>query len=187
MTPYAEFKAGSLLIACPEMVDSFFFRSVILLCDHSSVGSFGLMINKPFLGELPQELVGLEESANPNLAVLWSGPLQPNQMMLLHTAPPSSAASLPLAGGVTLGGDLEFLQESMSSPEGPEILLCLGYCGWGPDKLEQEVLNGEWFLHKGSKNLIFNTPKDKIWQTALREMGGKYATLSLIPMDLSLN
>ena len=34
---------------------------------------------------------------------------------------------------------------------------------------------------------IFDIPPEKLWQTILREMGGKYATLSMIPEDLSLN
>ncbi|MBP9840801.1 MAG: YqgE/AlgH family protein [Simkaniaceae bacterium] len=187
MTPYTDLKAGTLLIACPEMIDGIFYRSVILLCDHSTIGSFGLIINKALSVELPDEILGINEKDNPHLSVRGSGPFQPSQMMLLHTSSHSTPASLQVCEGVTLGGDLEFLQEACNDPNGPEILLCLGYCGWGPDKLDQELLNGEWFLHKASKELIFNTPPEKIWQTALRDMGGKYAPLSLIPTDLSLN
>ena len=187
MSSYVDLQVGTLLIACPELMDTFFSRSVILLCDHTTIGSFGLIINKPLMTELPNELLGLEESANPHLSVRHSGPLQPNQMMLLHTASMPNSTALKVSEGITLGGDLEFLQEAMGDANGPEILLCLGYCGWGADKLEQEFINGEWFLHKASSELIFHTPPEKMWQTALREMGGKYASLSLIPADLSLN
>jgi putative transcriptional regulator len=183
----ADLQTGSLLIACPEMIDGLFFRSVILICDHTTVGSFGLIMNKPLMIELPEEILDLGDRLNPHLSIRGSGPLEPHQMMLIHTGTPSTSASLKICNGVTLGGNLEFLQEAISDAEGPEILLCLGYCGWAADKLGQEVANGEWFVHKPSKELIFHTPPEKMWQTGLREMGGKYKGLSLIPTDLSLN
>jgi putative transcriptional regulator len=86
-----------------------------------------------------------------------------------------------------LGGDLQFLQESILDPQGPHIHLCFGYAGWGTGQLEREFLDGHWFLHPANAQHIFHIPPEKLWQALLREMGGKYATLSMIPEDLSLN
>ncbi len=86
-----------------------------------------------------------------------------------------------------MGGDLHFLQETVSDSSGPAVRLCFGYCGWGAGQLEREFLSGNWFLQPGSAKHVFETPSEKIGQAILREMGGKYATRSMIPEDLNLN
>ncbi|MBS0620616.1 MAG: YqgE/AlgH family protein [Verrucomicrobia bacterium] len=185
--PYSQLGKGSLLIASPEADMGPFFRSVVLLCEHSLGGSFGLIINKALDIELPEEMLNLKESENPNVAMRSGGPIQPNQMMLLHSSDKIAEQTLKLCEGVYLGGDLQFLQEAISERGGPALRLCFGYCGWGAGELEREFLSGDWFLHPGSAKYVFETPPEKVWQTVLRDMGGKYATLSMIPEDLSLN
>ena len=108
-------------------------------------------------------------------------------MMLLHTAESIPQQTLKICEGVFLGGDLQFLQEVLTDQNGPEIHLCFGYSGWGAGQLEREFLDGHWFIHPASSRFIFQTPAEKLWQTLLREMGGKYASLSMIPEDLSVN
>ena len=94
---------------------------------------------------------------------------------------------LPLCNDVYLGGDLQFLQEAITDGQGPEILLCFGYAGWGAGQLEKEFLNGNWLLLPGKANFVFSADPSKLWASLLRELGGKYASMSLIPEDLSLN
>lgn len=185
--PYTHLTKGSFLIASPDIDNGFYFRSVVMLCEHSAVGSFGVIINKSLEVELPEEIINIKEFSNPNVQIRAGGPIQPNQMMLIHSSDQIPEQTLQLCEGVFLGGDLQFLQEAVSSPSGPALRMCFGYCGWGAGQLEREFLSGNWFLHSGSAKHIFQTPPDKVWQSVLREMGGKYATLSMIPEDLSLN
>lgn len=185
--PYAHLVKGTLLIASPDIDSGLYFRSVILLCEHTPSGSFGLIINKTLEMELPEELVSLTKQSNPNVSLCTGGPIQPNQMMLLHSSDALAEQALKICDGVYLGGDLQFLQEAINNPEGPHVRLCFGYTGWTAGQLEREFLNGDWFLYPASARHIFETPSEKMWQTILREMGGKYATLSMIPEDLSLN
>ena len=109
------------------------------------------------------------------------------QMMLLHTSPQNSDQTLKIVDGVYLGGDLPFLQDVLNKEPLPNILLCFGYMGWQSGELEKEFMSGLWYLHKGDKSLLFDTPPEKIWSSTLKEMGGKYSSLSLIPEDLNLN
>lgn len=183
----ASLSKGSLLIASPEIEMGFYFRSVVLLCEHSPAGSFGLVINKALSFELPEEILGTKQFQNPNVVMLSGGPTQPSQMMLLHSSSRIPEQTLELCEGLFLGGDLQFLQESVMDSGGPAIRLCFGYAGWGPGLLEKELLSGAWFLHKATAKHVFETSVNKIWQTTLREMGGKYASLSMIPEDLRLN
>lgn len=185
--PYSQIKKGTFLISTPEIDTGLFFRSVILICEHAQEGSFGLVINKDLHIELPEDIIESDRIVNPNVGIRASGPVQTNQMMLLHTSLNLPGQTLEVCGGVYLGGDLTFLQESLTSQEGPNIYLCFGYAGWGGGQLEREFMDGSWLIYPASKELIFEIPPEKLWQELLRKMGGKYAALSMIPEDLSLN
>jgi putative transcriptional regulator len=185
--PYSHLTKGAFLIASPDIDSGIYFRGVILICEHSSAGSFGIMINKPLDIELPEEILSTQKITNPHVQLRAGGPLQPNQMMLLHSSDQLPDQTMKICDGLFLGGDLQFLQESVQDPSGASILLCFGYAGWTAGQLEREFLSGLWFLHPASAKHLFETSAEKMWQTILREMGGKYATLSMIPEDLSLN
>ena len=184
--PYSTLSKGTLLVASPDL-EGIYFRSVVLLCEHSPAGSFGLLINKTLDVDLPEEIINIKSLENPNVEVRAGGTIQPNQMMLLHSSDKLDEQTLKICNGVYLGGDIEFLQQAVADASGPFIRLCFGYTGWGPGQLEKEFFSGAWFLHPGSSKYIFETPPEKIWQTVLRDMGGKYSTLSMIPEDLSVN
>lgn len=185
--PYSNLTKGTFLIASPDIDSGIYFRGIILVCEHSSAGSFGLMINKPLDLELPEEIINFKEITNPRVQIRAGGAMQPNQMMLIHSSDQIPDQTLKVCEGVYLGGDLPFLQEAVMDANGPHIRLCFGYSGWPAGQLEKEFLGGLWFLHPSSAKHVFETTPDKMWQTILREMGGKYATLSMIPEDLSLN
>lgn len=185
--PFAELAKGSLLIASPDIDTGLYFRSVILLCEHTPNGSFGLIINKPLEMQLPEDLVNLNDQANPNVQLRTGGPIQPNQMMLLHSSETLADQALKICDGVYLGGDMQFLQQAIDNMNGPALRLTFGYTGWNGGQLEREFLGGNWFLAPGSARYVFEVDPDKLWQTILRELGGKYATYSMIPEDLSLN
>lgn len=185
--PYSQIQKGTFLISTPDIESGLFFRSVILLCEHNPNGSFGLVINKNLDLELPEDVINIKNLANLHVSVRAGGPVQTNQMMLLHTSDQIPHQTLEIADGVYLGGDLQFLQDAITDEHGPKIHLCFGYAGWGASQLEREFLDGQWFLTPATARHIFEIPPDKLWQTLLREMGGKYTTLSMIPENLSLN
>ncbi|MCB1134746.1 MAG: YqgE/AlgH family protein [Chlamydiia bacterium] len=186
-TPYSQIKKGTFLIATPDIDAGIFFRGVVLICEHSPNGSFGLVINKSLDLELPEDLINIRNLSNPHVAIRAGGPVQTNQMMLLHTSNTIPQQTLEVCDGVFLGGDLQFLQDCIADEGGPNVHLCFGYSGWGAGQLEREFLDGHWLLSPATKRMVFETPVDQLWQSLLREMGGKYATLSMIPEDLSLN
>ncbi len=185
--PYSHLDKGTLLVASPDIEEGIYYRSVMLVCEHSASGSFCLIVNKPIEMLLPDEIINTKEIANPDIQMRAGGPVQPNQMMLLHSSNQIPDQTVKVCEGVFLGGDLQFLQESATNPNGPHLRLCFGYAGWDAGQLEREFLSGNWFLHPASAHLVFEIPADKLWQTTLRAMGGKYPTLSMIPEDLSLN
>jgi len=185
--PYSHLKKGTLLIATPDIETGIFFRSVILLCEHNATGSFGLVINKALDVDLPEEIISETQLQNPNIHIRQGGPVQTNQMMLLHTSNLIPHQTLEICQGVFLGGDIQFLQETLHESEGPKVNLCFGYAGWGAGQLEREFLDGQWYLSAADQPAVFDIEPKTLWRNLLKKMGGKYATISMIPEDLSLN
>jgi putative transcriptional regulator len=192
----SEIHKGHLLIATPEIDSGIFFRTVILICEHSDKGSLGVIINKSIDLIMPSELLEIQAVLNPNLTFCASGPMQTNQLLLLHSEADKVEESLTSNGaqntleiceGVYLGGDLSFLQKSAIDTDGPYLKLCFGYAGWGPQQLEKEFSSGSWLLHPAKASHVFQVSPEELWRQLLREMGGRYAMLSMIPDNLSLN
>jgi len=183
----SDIKRGTFLVASPEMNGGLFFHGVILICKHTPGSSFGILINKTLNIELPEEILNITKVSNSKIGIRAGGPIQTNQLMLLHTSNDPALEALKITDGVYLGGDLNFLQNSLTEPDGPNVHLCFGYTGWSMGQLEREYLNGTWFLCPATKEYIFDIPPEKLWRTLLCDMGGRYATLSTIPDDLSVN
>lgn len=183
----AHLEKGVFLISSPDIEPGIYYRSVILLCEHTSAGSFGLIINKPLTLEAPEQALGIDKISHEKVSFRLGGRMQQNQMMLLHSSDQNASQTLKVLDGVYLGGDVAFLQESTSSEKCPSILLCFGYTGWITGELEKEFMHGMWFIAPATPELVFDTHPEKLWQTLLRNMGGKYAALSMIPEDLTLN
>lgn len=185
--PYTHLDKGTFLVSSPDIAPGFFSRSVLLICEHTGKGSFALVVNKSIELELPEEVVMTEQMLNPHVSLRAGGPMQNSQMMLLHSSSEIPQQTIEVAEGIFLGGDLQFLHETVAKANGPHLLLCFGFTGWEPGQLEREFLDGKWFLCPASSKHLFETEPNNLWQVLLREMGGKYASLSMIPEDLDLN
>lgn len=178
---------GLFLVASPSLDTPLFERGVVLVCEHSPVGSYGLLVNKPIEVELPEEILDLEHTRNDRVFLRAGGPLKPEQLMLLHPGRVACDHCLPLLPGVVLGGNLAFLQSQLENPEEPPLMLCFGYCAWGPGQLEREILDGEWHLAPATSDDLFELAPQELWAKLLRHQGGRHAVLASLPHDLSLN
>lgn len=185
--PYTHLDKGTFLISSPNIEPGFYSRSVLLICEHTSKGSFALIVNKILELELPEEVLMTEHILNPYVGIRAGGSIQSSQMMLLHSSNSIPQQTIEVVDGVFLGGDLQFLHNAVSKADGPHLLLCFGFTGWEPGQLEREFLDGKWFLCPATSRHLFETEPDHLWQILLREMGGKYASFSTIPEDLDLN
>jgi len=178
---------GCFLIASPEIESNLFFRGVLLICEHNASGSFAILINKPLELDLPEEIVNLRSAQNKNIGLRAGGPVQTNQMMLLHSSPTEQQQLLTVTENLYLGGDLQFLHELLNDESSPYVYLCFGYSGWAAGQLEREFLDGSWYLYPATTELLFHTPPEQLWRKLLRLMGGRHATLSTIPDDVTVN
>ena len=177
---------GSLLLATPMSEDPNFRRSVVLVCEHTPEGSFGLILNRPLELHLSEVL---EDDELPPMRLGLGGPVQQNTLHFLHTFGEALGDAVDVLNGVYWGGDFEELKSLLRSGEATEsnVRMLLGYAGWSAGQLEDEIGLEGWIVTPARPNLVFSDESTNLWRTVLRSMGGAFATMANFPDDPRLN
>jgi len=165
--------APTLLLAMPQMTDPNFARTVVLLCRHEREGAMGLVVNRrtdtrvssvvelepPLAGESPLEI--------------WvGGPVEPERGWLLLGYDPAASETIEVGAGLHLSASASVLRQLMESElVDNECRFLLGYAGWGGGQLESELAASAWLTAPVTKQIIFGTPADRMWETAIRSLG----------------
>jgi putative transcriptional regulator len=172
-----EFLIGKLLVAMPGIEDPRFERTVLYLCAHDEDAAMGLAVNRPVEGltvfELLDRLGVKSEIQAPSDLVLLGGPLERERGFVLHTDDFNSPEStLAVADGVALTATRDALDAMASAVKRPrKSLLALGYAGWGPGQLEQELRDNVWLICDADEGLLFDEDHDHKWTRALAKLG----------------
>ena len=170
------FLEGKLLIALPGMADPRFEKSVIFMCAHSLEGAMGIMINRAVEGLRLRELMDkLEIETVPgarDMPVLYGGPVETGRGFVLHSGDYESPDStLPVSEDVSLTASVEILR-AMGEGKGPKkALFALGYAGWEPGQIEDEIRANGWIHCDADISLLFDTELGFKWANALRKLG----------------
>lgn len=181
---------GQLLIAMPVMEDERFARSVIYVCAHSSEGAMGIIVNRPAGSiDFPELLMQLEiidksegiklpESAE-TMKVLKGGPVETGRGFVLHSSDFFiQDATLPIDDGICLTATVDILR-AIAHGGGPKhAILALGYAGWAPGQLEDEIQGNGWLHCAADEDLIFGGDVDAKYRRALQKIGIAPGTLS---------
>jgi putative transcriptional regulator len=168
--------APGLLLAMPQLADPNFSRAVVLMIEHSDEGSFGLVINHPSPIRASELLDSLEMSwRGDDAAVVWAGgPVSPSTGWVLHEPVVHAEAGLngtvAITSSISLSTSPDRLRAIASQPP-RNIRLLLGYSGWGPGQLAKEMARGAWLHTAAEPRIVFDTPADQIWDTAMRTLG----------------
>lgn len=178
---------GSLLVSEPFILDPNFERSVIMLCEHNQDGTISLVLNHRsnlFLSDI------IENTTNGKFPMYIGGPVQNDALFFLHCTPEKISGSLPITQDIFWGGDLEhvifLIQENLINPQ--EIKFFLGYSGWSPNQLEDELLQNSWAVHNSFvSTLPFLSDGEDLWKQALISLGPKYAHVANFPKSPYLN
>jgi putative transcriptional regulator len=177
MSRVDDFLSGKLLIASPALSD-FFERTVVLLIEHTEEGAMGLVLNRPsetMVAEAVPVFAGLGDDGE---VVRVGGPVGPNSVVALGEFADPEESSRLVAGDV-----------GVIDPDHSQSLLRLrvyaGHAGWGPGQLEAELEQEAWVIGDSDPEDPFSDAD--LWAEALARMGGKYALLSTMPVDPSLN
>ncbi|MFM2042857.1 MAG: hypothetical protein RLY86_1433 [Pseudomonadota bacterium] len=173
---------GQLLIAMPQMPDPRFARSVIYVCAHTDDGAMGLVLNRLFSGidfdDLLEQL-GIEPGpGSADLRVHYGGPVETGRGFVLHTADYSRDGTLLVEDDVALTATVDVLR-AISQGRGPQrSLLALGYAGWGPGQLDQEMQSNGWLHAPADMDLLFDPDLETKWERAIAKLGGTLSMLS---------
>lgn len=181
---------GHLLIAMPGMTDERFMRAVIYICSHSADGAMGIVINKPASDlRLPDLLVQLgiisdDDSirlpgAIERMPVLMGGPVETSRGFVLHSPDYRVAqATLPVDRKICLTATIDILR-AMARGDGPrDAVLALGYAGWSPGQLENEIQRNGWLNCPADPAVVFEQDAHEKYDRALRLLGIDPALLS---------
>ncbi len=169
--PVANPAPGQLLVALPGMDDPRFAHTVILMVQHDITGAFGVTINRPIGDEPVAELLrGMGENpgqAKGSLTVLAGGPLQPSVGFVVHSSEYHLPATLALDANLAVSPPRQVLRD-IAAGRGPrKRLLTVGYAGWGPKQLEDELSRQVWVTVQESPDLVFDMDRGRVWKAAL--------------------
>jgi putative transcriptional regulator len=173
------------LIAGPTLEDPNFWRTVVLIVEHSDEGALGLVLNRPSqstVGEAVPQLVTVTDAED---EVLVGGPVgQEAVIVLADFEDPDAAALIAFDSvGVLAGG----------SPDDDLGLgvrrarVFAGHSGWGPGQLDSELERGDWILEPAQYADAFTAEPTELWTEVLQRKGGSYALVARMPVDPTLN
>lgn len=170
-----------LLIASPQMRDSNFARSVVLLLQHNEEGALGLVINRETPLKVADVLSRLRVIGGtpPASAALWGGPVEPGAGFVVFGGEDTEGWSV--VPGVGVSSSRERLASLQVRSE--RYLLCLGYSGWGPGQLDQEFETGSWVWVEATPALVFETALANRYDAALATLGVTAQSLWMYPVN----
>ena len=183
MTMEAQYLTNQFLIAMPALGDPNFNQTVTYICEHTSEGALGIVINRPMnvkLGEILSQLaVDSVDDAVSDIPVLLGGPVQQDRGFVLHDNSGGQwDSSLEITSDIRVTTSRDILT-AMARGDGPDnSLVALGCAGWDAGQLEQEIVANAWLSVAATEKILFDTAFDERWKSAAALLGVDLSTLS---------
>jgi putative transcriptional regulator len=175
---------GHLLIAGPRLLDPNFWRTVVLVGEHTEEGALGVVLNRssetPVDDALPELALLAEEMGTVHVG----GPVQPSAVVVLADfADADDAESLVVESVGFLPADIE--PDTLGELRRARVYV--GYAGWGPGQLDGELEDGSWIVEPAKPDDVFTDDPEGLWSDVLRRKGGPFTLLAAMPPDPSQN
>ncbi len=175
--------APILLLSMPQMADPNFAQTVVLLCDYTDRGAFGLVVNRQ-MTEPAWTLVKTEPPVrvDPDLRLWVGGPVDPQRTwVLMSDAQGPDEEQREVCPGVLLSVSHELTLQLLQTPPSSHTRVIIGYAGWGPGQLDKEIAASSWLTLDVDPALIFGVEPDQMWEAAIRRLGTDPAALQTSP------
>ncbi len=178
--------SGSILISQPSMNDRFFSRSVVMLAENGSDGSFGFIVNKPAHVKLSAVS---SEFGSFDAELFLGGPVHINNLFYVHSLGEIIKDSLKIVEGVYWGGDLNQIMKLIASGKVAknDIRFYTGYSGWQPNQLKREMDENSWVVLEGKKKHVFSSDPTHLWKRIVLTLGEEYVPWVNYPNDPNMN
>ena len=167
----------SFLIALPGLRDQTFYQSVILLIEHNKEGALGFIINKKSNVPISDLLEGPKQPQIPSTMKAWvGGPVDTETGIILKPANASDKKGFTLTSNSDVLSEMVSQSTHINASEFVNAIMypyrfLVGYTGWGPQQLDQELRNGFWLETEVNKDILFNCPWSNIWHTCISSFG----------------
>ena len=170
--------ANHFLIAMPAVEDPIFGGTVVYICEHNEKGVLGVVINKPtdMTMEILFERIDLQlaDSMRPaveNAPIMFGGPVQDDRGFVLHTPGRRYSSSLNVTDEVAFTTSIDVL-EAVAKGVGPKrLLVSIGYAGWSPGQLEEEISRNGWLTVGADAHVLFDLPVEQRYTAAIKLLG----------------
>jgi len=181
-TSTSPYLTGQFLIAMPRMSAKPFARSLVYICAHTGEGAMGLIVNqyagKMTYGELLTQLEIPSEISVDDRRVNYGGPVEPRRGFVLHSTDRTEESSLIVSEEIALTSTVDILR-AVAEGKGPKhCLLALGYAGWAPGQLDDEIQQNAWLSVESDEGLLFDADMDTKWHRAIAKLGVDVGMLS---------
>jgi putative transcriptional regulator len=178
----ADILTNQFLIAMPTLADANFSRTVTLICEHSTEGAMGIVINRATDLKLREILEQLEimdaDETVAELPVFLGGPVQNNRGFVIHEPLGNWESTLPVTETLGVSTSRDILA-AIAAHKGPDrYIVALGYAGWGAGQLEREMVDNSWLSGPASREILFELPILQRWNAAAQLVGVDLSILS---------
>lgn len=179
-------RQGSILIAEPFLAGSYFNRSIILLASFNESGAVGFILNKKV--DFPVEDIFVD-FPDFDSEIHIGGPVGTDSVYFIHTLGNAIPESMHIFDNLYWGGDFEVLktQIKLGLVSSSQVRFFLGYSGWEPGQLEEEIKENSWLVTNIPQDELMTINENTMWADTVRSMGGKYKMWENFPENPSLN
>jgi len=179
--------SGHLLLAEPFMLDPYFRRAVVLLCEHGTEdGTIGFILNKSVRMQVTELVNDFPEF---EAEVYYGGPVRTDTLHYMHTLGEQLEGSAHVVDNIYWGGHFDQLKIMIDNGMVGEddIRFFVGYSGWDSTQLEAEMQKGSWILQNAQTDYIFKENYDKLWEEVLHDKGNVFSVIGKVPDFVALN
>ncbi len=176
---------GQLLIAELALTGNIpFSRSVVFLAEHNQEGSVGFILNK----KTDYKLSDLLADIKGDFPLYKGGPVDQDNLYYLHNTPDLLPKSVEIADGIFWGGDFTILHRELKKGSIPadKIRFFLGYSGWMPQQLDDEINADSWIICDNEFD-VFPQKNSPTWKEKLEKLGGEYLIWANSPENPNYN
>lgn len=177
---------GTLLAAQPYLGDPHFEQTVVLLTEHNDEGSVGFVVNKSL--EIAFDEIVLQFPPF-NTKIYHGGPVQEDNLYFIHRKGDLIPNSFHIVDDLFWGGDVEPLKEliEMKLITKEDIRFFLGYSGWTPGQLKEEMEINSWLVLETNAVSVLDDSPTELWSKIMHLAGGDFVLFANGPEDPMLN
>jgi putative transcriptional regulator len=166
---------GKFLVATDNLVDPNFRETVVLMLEYGDDGALGVVINRPTDVKLSLVLPNVEELESRADTVFLGGPVARDRMVLLVRTTSAPQASERILDGVFVTSNLDVLRQMVRSPQASDRFRAfVGYAGWAPGQLDEEIARGDWNVTAGEPASLFEKDPANVWRELNERAGGTW-------------